>query len=128
MIKSIVGRVRNVSRKFFLRRILQSIAALPSGGFITLVDIGGAGDVEPRWKPFTKFLNYVGFEPDERSRKDLLSKGSGNTFHDYSISPFAVGGSKNELSFNLCRKPQVSSTYVPNFDFLKNFVNLLKFS
>jgi FkbM family methyltransferase len=127
MIKSIVGRVRNVSRKFFLKRILQSISALPNGGFITLVDIGAAGDIEPRWKPFTKFLNYVGFEPDERSRKDLLSKGNGNTFHDYSIFPFAVGGSKNELSFNLCRKPQVSSTYVPNFDFLKNFPEVERF-
>ena len=41
---------------------------------ITLLDIGAAGDVEPRWKKIIDFVNYIGFEPDSRSFQILKTK------------------------------------------------------
>ena len=41
-----------------------------SGG-ITLLDLGAAGEIEPRWRSLTKNLNYIGFEADDSSFSKL---------------------------------------------------------
>jgi FkbM family methyltransferase len=95
-----------------------AMLALPSFDGVTLIDIGAAGDIEPRWKAIESNLNYIGFEPDERSRKDLAKNKS--FCRKYTIYSEAISESNGKVSLNLCQKPQVSSTYKPN----KNFINL----
>lgn len=104
--------------RHFNSRVLDCLRSLPMDG-ITLVDVGAAGDIEPRWKPLEPILNYVGFEPDERSRMELERRG--NACASYRVLPFAVWDTPGRLDINLCRKPQVSSHYVPNRTFLNRF-------
>ena len=50
----------------------ELIKELDKQGFnINLLDIGAAGNIEPRWLKIAKYINYVGIEPDDRSNKDL---------------------------------------------------------
>jgi hypothetical protein len=50
------------------------LGTLPKFNGVSLIDIGAAGDLQPRFKAIEKYLNYYGFEPDSRSRKKLLKK------------------------------------------------------
>ena len=75
LLKSSIRKFLNIFRIFFLEFYKNTLKSLPNNGEITLIDIGAAGDIEPRWKPFEEFLNYIGLEPDERSRKkNIISK------------------------------------------------------
>jgi FkbM family methyltransferase len=102
-----------------------ALLALPKFEGITLIDIGAAGDIEPRWKAVEANLNYIGFEPDERSRKELLNKK--NTCREYTIYGEALSDGAGEMSLNLCRKPQVSSIYKPNKEFTYLFPDYERF-
>ena len=82
-----------------------------------MIDIGAAGEIEPRWKSMSRHLNYIGFEPDERSRK--LMKNNTNCYK-YFIYPNAVWEKKTIININFTKGPQVSSFYLPN----ANFTNL----
>jgi len=125
--KTIIRKVKGLLQNLFLNPFLKSISVLPNGGLVTLYDVGAAGDIESRWKVFSPHLNYVGFEPDERSFKDLLNKASSNNCHSYNILQYALWDSKTELELNLCAKPQVSSVYSPKLEFLKNFPQVERF-
>ena len=58
-----------------ITKLLGRVAKnLPHLDQISLVDVGAAGDIQPRWKSAETYLSYHGFEPDERSREDLLKK------------------------------------------------------
>jgi len=102
-------------------KFVSALTKLPEIDAITLVDIGAAGDIEPRWKKISAFINYIGFEPDERSREQLLAENT--KCKNYEILPFAIWDKAGPVSINLCRKPKVSSHYQPNVPFLKSFRN-----
>lgn len=111
-------------KRFFNNRsdkiLLSAISKLPSiEQGLTLMDIGAAGEIEPRWKRIEPIINYVGFEPDERSRSMLVEVR--NNCLNYKILPFAVWDSVGPVTINLCRTPQVSSHYSPNRSFLDLF-------
>ena len=110
---------------YFLSNSVKVIKSLPGNGEVCLLDIGAAGGVEPRWRPFIQFLNYVCFEPDERSRNSLRK--NDNEFKAYEIFPHALAAEKQTLNFNLCRKPLVSSLYEPNMSFLSRFIDADRF-
>lgn len=102
------------------KTLLHALSALPTGNTgVTLIDIGAEGDIEPRWKRIEPFLNYVGFEPDERSRSLLLQKG--NNCLNYQLLPFAVWDIDGSIGFNLGRSPGTSSHYLPNQPFIDLF-------
>lgn len=98
---------------------------MPNNGEVCLLDIGAAGEIQPRWRPFIQFLNYFGFEPDERSRNKI--KNNNEKFKTYKILPYALGSETKTLNFNLCKKPQVSSLYEPNMHFLSRFLDAERF-
>jgi FkbM family methyltransferase len=125
MIRNIYLIVKNYSKFFFLKPSIQALNALPNNGEVTLADIGAAGEVEPRWKNFSKNLNYLGFEPDKRSIKIISNKK--NDFKSYKILPYALAEKSSTLKFRLCKKPQVSSLYQPNSLFLDKFPNTDRF-
>lgn len=103
----------------------DAINKLPISDRITLIDIGAAGGIEQRWKVIESNLNYIGFEPDERSRYGLGS--SDHEFLNYEIYPYAVWDKDGMLSINLCHKPQVSSHFAPNYQLLKLFSDSERF-
>ena len=125
-LKSIARNFLNFFRIYFNKKYLNALKSLPSGGELTLVDIGAAGDIEPRWKPFTEFINYIGFEPDGRSRKQLLSNKKSST-KTFKILPYAVWDSSKKIDFNLTQNPETSSVYKPNEAFLEKFPNSQRF-
>ena len=92
---------------------------------ITLVDIGSAGGLSPRWQRVRHRLRLFGFEPDERSFKQLIQHLDDGS--DHSIFPSAIGAEESEMFFLLTRKPEVSSTLRPNRKFLNLFPDSERF-
>ena len=126
LLKSSIRKFLNIFRIFFLEFYKNTLKSLPNNGEITLIDIGATGDIEPRWKPFEEFLNYIGFEPDERSRKKILSQKK-SVARTFNILPYAVWDSSKKIQFNLTREPETSSIYTPNKEFLDKFPNNERF-
>jgi len=125
MLRTIHKALKLKINNFFLSPSFDAIKALPNNGEVCLLDIGAAGEVEPRWKPFIQFLHYIGVEPDERSRNILTN--DKNEFKSYEVLPYALTSKKQTLDFNLCRKPLVSSLYEPNTAFLSRFLDAERF-
>jgi len=90
-----------------------------------LLDIGAAGDIQPRWKKIEPLLNYIGFEPDDRSFELLVKKP--NFCSNFKIINSAVWDSTTEININFCRKPMVSSHFLPNLKFLSKFPDCERF-
>jgi FkbM family methyltransferase len=123
--KMLLGPVLLKARQSADKKVSASVSLLPFNEGITLIDIGAAGDIVPRWKAIELHLNYVGFEPDERSRLLLLEKKQ--CAREYKLFPFAVAEKSGSIRLNLCRKPMVSSTYLPNQDFTNFFPDPQRF-
>jgi FkbM family methyltransferase len=109
---------RSVAKKY-QNTLLAALRSLPGKFDLTLIDIGAARDIEPRWKRVESFLNYIGAEPDERSRNLLLTRP--NNCLSYSIIPNAIWDSTGTIDINLCKKPMVSSFYPPYTEFVNLF-------
>lgn len=99
--------------------LLNALNKLNNNFNITLLDIGAAGDIEPRWNKIQHVLHYIGFEPDDRSRTILLNKKTNCL--SYQIIDKAVWDTKGSIDINLCAKPQVSSYFSPKRAFLDLF-------
>jgi FkbM family methyltransferase len=108
-----------------IKKVCRAIESLPSFKSINLVDVGAAGSIEPRWKSFSRFIKYVGFEPDERSSILLHSN---SNFFGYKIYPFGLWSTSGKISFNLTSDPQLSSFFTPNYQILNKFPNSPRFS
>ena len=121
ILKRIIKKIWTV-RKNKKRILIREIAK--ESDTITLLDIGSAGDIEPRWLPVAEELNYVGVEPDRRS-SSLLS--NLHNCKNYEIINSVIWSQKTNISFNFCRKPQVSSVFRPNKDFLGRFPDADRF-
>lgn len=111
---------------FFNKPSIKAIKSLPYPTQVVLIDIGAAGEIEPRWKPYSYLIKYFGFEPDVRSNDNLNN--IVETFLDYKIFPTALSETEKNSEFYLCKKPEVSSLYKPNTLFLKNFSDKERFS
>ena len=111
----------------YVKKLTIALNALPLDEGITLIDVGAAGDIQPRWKQIQQFIRYIGFEPDERSRSALIVKPQ--NCYEYTIRPEALGKQNNEnVDFYLCVKKEVSSLYHPRTDFLKLFPDSERFN
>ena len=81
---------------------------------LTLIDIGPAGDIELRWKRVNELLNYIGFEPDDRSYAKLRDKLQ--KCRKYEVNKTALWSSNREINFHLCQGWQQTSHFKPKFD------------
>lgn len=88
-----------------------------------VVDVGASGGIDPRWANFTSFYKGILIEPDPREYGLLNSKSGNNLI----VINSALSDSVDTVDFNLCRKQQVSSVYLPNLDFLTNFPDSERF-
>jgi FkbM family methyltransferase len=126
LVKIIILPLKTFLNKKRNENILRVLSTLPmDNSGLTLIDIGAAFDIEPRWKRIEPFLNYVGFEPDERSRFHLNSKS--NNCLNYQIIPYAVWDNIGMLDINFCRSPGTSSHFLPNHSFLDLFPDSRRF-
>jgi FkbM family methyltransferase len=91
------------------------------GGYITLLDIGSAGGIEPRWRSCRSQVRYIGVEPDSRSSAALLESSEAKLFAEYRIVPMAVWDKNDSVTLNFCRKPMVSSHFMPRRDFVSRY-------
>lgn len=83
---------------------------------ITLVDIGAAGGLSERWKPVSHLVDYVGFEPDERS--PVPEHGCKSfTLHRHAV------WNEPQVTINLCRREECSSPLRPNMALLTALPN-----
>ena len=122
MIKQLIKRLVFTKEDNLLS---HAFSAMPFKDEIALVDIGAAGDLEPRWKKIEKHLVYYGFEPDIRSYKELEEKPV--NVKRRKLFQTALWDSARSLEFNMCSKPQVSSHFFPNFSFLDRFPDIQRF-
>ena len=113
-----LGFIKKKIENYYNKKKSLVLGTLPKFNGISLIDIGAAGDLQPRFKAIEKYLNYYGFEPDPRSRKKLLKKK--NLCKNYTLFPYAISKNNKTVNLNLCRKLQVSSIYSP----LTQFTNL----
>lgn len=107
------------------RQAARYFPALVDGTRLSLVDVGAAGQIEPRWHRVASALDYVGFEPDERSRQGLLQQDQGCA--SYRIVGTALSDTDGDMALHLCRKPMASSTFEPNVPFLARFPDVSRF-
>jgi FkbM family methyltransferase len=96
-----------------------------NGTLLTLIDVGAAEQMQPRWARVASYLNYIGFEPDLRSREDLLGTNQG--CDSYRIVDTALSDLSGTLRLNLCRKPTVSSSLDPNVAWLERLPDVSRF-
>ena len=100
-------------------RYASMFSGVLGGNVLNLVDVGAAGAIQPRWLRVAPSLTYTGFEPDSRSRMELLGTGQGCAA--YNIVQSALADRTGDSRLNLCRKPTVSSTLQPNLDLIRQF-------
>lgn len=84
---------------------------------LVIADVGASGGMHPRWEKFTTCYKGILFEPDPREYEQLIKQKDTRIL----VIGTALSNSKQEISFNLCRRQQVSSAYLPNLKFLKAF-------
>ena len=112
MIKSIYRFFLGISINNFSKNLVSVIEKLKIKKGITLIDVGAAGDLIPRWKKISRYVNYHGFEPDKRSREKLLEKN--NTCKSYKIHDKIISNKIGKQKFYLCQGELNSSTFRPN--------------
>ena len=98
MFQKLFRKIKSKSLMYFDNRTFRVLNSLPNSGQLTFVDIGAAGEIQPRWKPFSRKLNYIGFEPDERSISNIQNKS--NNFLSYRILPHAISDKRGDIEFN----------------------------
>ena len=111
--------IRNALRSWFIRKrdlkLNEQIEIILCGSGISLVDIGAAGGLQDRWKPFSRFVDLVAVEPDPRAKESIerLENSSLRSLHRVN-SPLA--STFREIDFYLCKHPRQSSVLKPNLE------------
>ena len=122
LLKTIYRTIFDLRKK--KKNILFSQIAKETQG-LTLLDLGAAGNIEPRWKVISPYLDYIGVEPDKRSNKLLDNKFN---CRNYYVVDSIAWDKEEEVNFYLCKKPEVSSILKPNRDFLDKFPDSKRFN
>lgn len=85
------------------------IAALPPDFFMTLVDVGSAGGVHKRWRPFQPILSTILFEPREGgAASGEIGRGRSRTY------PVALGERPGNVDLHITALPNMSSFLQPD--------------
>jgi FkbM family methyltransferase len=109
--------IRRTLRSWFIKKrdlkITKQLEIILCESGISLVDIGAAGGLQDRWKPFARFVDLVAVEPDPRAEESIerLVSTSLRSLHRVN-SPLA--STNREIDFYLCKHPRQSSVLKPN--------------
>lgn len=91
---------------------------------LVLIDIGASGGFKENWVRANRYLQMIGFEPDDRSLADLMKS---EEFPNIKYLNTALYKEKRSLDFYLTRKQQLSSMLEPNREFLDRFPEAERF-
>lgn len=109
--------IRKAIRERFIRRrdskLAHQLETILCGNGISLVDIGAAGGLQDRWKPFSKFVDLVAVEPDPRA-KESIKKLETTTLRSLHRVNSPLASATKVLDFYLCKHPRQSSVLKPN--------------
>ena len=87
------------------------ISALPADFVLTVVDVGSAGGLHKRWRPFEPMLSAVLFEPREGgSASGSLGRGQSQTY------PVALGDRPGQVDLYITQLANMSSFLKPDAD------------
>ena len=125
MIRKIYRTFVQVSANSYRSKINQLFSLLNIENGIDLIDVGAAGQIIPHWKRVEKYLNYYGFEPDNRSREELLAQK--NNCNRYQLDEKIVSDKSEMKEIHLCKAPMTSSVYLPNRAFVDLFAQADRF-
>ena len=99
---------------------------ITNSNLITFIDIGAADFIDRRWSKISNHLEYIGFEPDDRSYQKLIQEFSINS--NYKFYNFGLWSKNGTIDINLCKEPKVSSFFIPNEQIINNFKNPERFN
>jgi FkbM family methyltransferase len=92
------------------------ISALGEDFLLTVVDVGSAGGLHTRWKPFESVLSAVLFEPRESgSASGSLGRGQTRTY------PVALGDRAGEVNLYITQLANMSSFLEPDADVFRRY-------
>lgn len=111
--------IRNALRSWFIRKrdlkLNEQIEIILCGSGISLVDIGAAGGLQDRWKPFSRFVDLVAVEPDPRA-KESIERLESTTLRSLHRVNSPLASTSREIDFYLCKHPRQSSVLKPNLE------------
>ncbi|MDP9421556.1 MAG: FkbM family methyltransferase [Pseudomonadota bacterium] len=84
------------------------IEALPKDFFLTLVDVGSAGGLHPRWRPLRPILSGILFDPREAAASGSLGPGKTRVY------PVALSDQSGEADLHITALPNMSSFLQPD--------------
>lgn len=84
---------------------------------VTFVDVGCRGGIPPLWRNIKKYLRVVGFEPDEKEYKALMSDKPDN-FHYLNTALF---NKKANIEFYVNNNQQTSSVFPIDETYFKRY-------
>jgi FkbM family methyltransferase len=90
-----------------VRRLIE---ALPGDLTLTLVDVGSAGGLDPRWAPFAPILSSVLFDPREPAASGSFGRGATRVY------PVALGAKAGSEQLYLTQLANMSSFLKPDPD------------
>jgi FkbM family methyltransferase len=90
---------------------------------ISMIDLGAAGGIEPRWAKISAYLNYFGFEPDSRT----IQLDPNKEFKSYTVIPSLVSNKTEKKNLYISHEEGKSSIYQPNSEFISRFPNPRRF-
>ena len=91
-------------------------ALLPDNEQVTVVDVGAAAGIHPRFQLLRPHLRAVLFEPDKVAYDELVGNGSSDTVYN-----FALAETNDVRKFHITRKGQLSSFYRPRAELFRDF-------
>lgn len=91
----------------------KQLGTILHGSGLSLVDIGAAGGLQDRWRPFSSFVALVAVEPDPRA-KESIEKLESTTFRSLHRVNSPLASTSREIDFYLCKHPRQSSVLRPN--------------
>ena len=111
--------IRNALRSWFIRKrdlkLNEQVEIILCGSGISLVDIGAAGGLQDRWKPFSRFVDLVAVEPDPRA-KESIERLESTTLRSLHRVNSPLASTSREIDFYLCKHPRQSSVLKPNLE------------
>lgn len=125
MIRKTYRTLVKFSSASYSKKINHLFSLLNIEDGVNLIDVGAAGQIIPRWKRVEKYVNYYGFEPDNRSRKELLAQK--NNCNRYQLDENIVSDKSEIKEIHLCKAPMTSSVYPPNRGFVDLFAEADRF-
>jgi FkbM family methyltransferase len=91
------------------------VDAFPADFCLTLVDVGSAGGVQPRWRRFAPLLSAVLFDPREPAASGQLGRGQTRVY------AVALGATTGEAVLHVTALANMSSVLEPNRPLIQTF-------